>query len=89
MENCPGCGEPVKFWHKKCAGNSSWHHKCMITSHNALMIAHKWADRECEAVGLPTPWELYQTKGSIGERYQDRMKKLLEKYHLTDGIKRG
>ena len=81
---CPGCGEPVRFWHKKRAGNSSWHHRCMITSHNAHAIANEWSERECTAVGLPTPWELYQTKGSIGERYAHLLEPLLEKYHLTE-----
>ena len=81
---CPGCKEPVRFWHKKCEGNSSWHYKCMITSNNAHMIAHKWAENECEVVGLPTPWELAMTKGSIGERYADKMDKLLKKYNLTE-----
>ena len=81
---CPGCNEPVRFWQKKCEGNSSWHHRCMITSHNAYALANEWSERECVDVGLPTPWELYQTKGSIGERYADRMNELLKKYDLLD-----
>ena len=81
---CPGCNLPVKFWHKKCEGNSSWHHRCMIASHNAHRIGHEWSERECADVGLPCPWELSQTKGSIGERYESRMNKLLEKYDLKE-----
>jgi len=81
---CPGCETKVRFWHKKCKGNSSWHYRCMITSDNAHVIAHKWAEKECATVGLPTPWELCQTKGSIGERYKDKMDALLEKYGLEE-----
>ena len=81
---CPGCKEPVRFWQKKCEGNSNWHHRCMITSDNVLKLNYMWSKNECESVGLPTPWELYNTKGSIGERYAHLMNKLLEKYNLTD-----
>lgn len=84
MEKCPGCDQPVRFWHKKCKGNSSWHHRCMITSNKAHKLAHEWSKKECEAVGLPTPLELYKTKGSVGERYAHLMDKLLDKYKLKD-----
>jgi len=87
---CPGCKTKVKFWHKKCEGNSSWHYRCMITSDNAHNLAHEFDKRECAEVGLPSAWELYQTKGSIGERYESRMNKLLEKYGLKEWwYKRG
>ena len=84
MEICPGCKTPVRFWHKKCEGNTSWHDRCMIAASNAHDIALHWSNKECAEAGLPSPWELYLTKGSIGERYGSRMDKLLEKYGLKE-----
>lgn len=82
---CPGCKLVVRFWQKiLCPGNSSWHYSCMITNDNAHTIANKWSERECNAVGLPGPLELYRTKGSIGERDENRMNKLLQKYKLKE-----
>jgi len=56
----------------------------MIAGNNATTVAYNWAKKECVAVGIPSPWEIYRTKGSIGERYKSRWDELLKKYKLKD-----
>ena len=59
MERCPGCKEPVRWYHRKGPPNEAWHRQCGTSWSAGYDCARGFADDMCKRVGQKTPGEIY------------------------------
>jgi len=66
MNKCFACKKTIWPW-QRTGFNSTWHKKCTEVWDKGYEKAYEFCTRENYLHGLPTPTQLYNRRGSIGE----------------------